>query len=294
MQRVRDECKGLHKKFPGLVPAMSSPVMLLHEAARICGWHRISDWPDTFKPEELARLQYPSAGTEANRKRNIFSGLVLNALRDKSLSHEEVFKKKESSGGDTVAGADPETILSNYLDKRKTNNSPGFLGGVMSDARVFVYCLTNTPLRPDAVSAWLGSVGEEPSEYVAAWIGTKGTTKAGRVTKNDEVGALLEGILAALEQYAASKGERLDRFAMPGQRGKDYEGEGTFFWLCAQLYPIVFSKSESSFERYIAGHCSFGKWSKYSDIYSNALPSVASELGIQVKKKTNKPLKRNA
>lgn len=93
----------------------------------------------------------------------------------------------------------------------------------------------------------------------------------------------LEQILVALESYAAETGQHFDRRAMPGPMGDNHCHEGSFHWLCAKVYPSHFMKSKSIFEGYRNGVCTSVGWTRATDFYRDALPHIASILGIKPK-----------
>lgn len=100
--------------------------------------------------------------------------------------------------------------------------------------------------------------------------------RPGRRPSNAPV--LLDDILKALEDFAASIGEPFDRQAMPGPIGDGWENEGSFHWLCAKIYP-VFKKAKTTFEKHRSGLCAVGRYAKSTDFYLRALPIIAPKLG---------------
>lgn len=96
--------------------------------------------------------------------------------------------------------------------------------------------------------------------------------------------ALLEDILKALEDFAASSGEPFDRQVMPGPLGKDSRDHGSFHWLCGSLYRqfIVSSKHFATQRNGKSGmgKCSLAPWAgkKPSTLYTRALPAITSKL----------------
>ncbi len=98
--------------------------------------------------------------------------------------------------------------------------------------------------------------------------------------------ALLDDILKALEDFAASIGEPFDRKAMPGPLGRDWHEAGSFHWLCAVINP-AFRRTKTAFEKHRSsvtgiGRCALAPWAgaRPSDFYSRALPVIAPKLGV--------------
>lgn len=104
---------------------------------------------------------------------------------------------------------------------------------------------------------------------------------------------LLEEILAALEIYAAHTNQVFDRDAMPGPVGDNCDHEGSFHWLCAAIYPATFMQSHSTFERQRNGVCRVRIYAEPTRFYSEALPHIASILGVKlnVRKRSNRAVK---
>lgn len=108
---------------------------------------------------------------------------------------------------------------------------------------------------------------------------SKGSPSRPRGRKPSVAPALLVQILDALESYAATTGQEFDRYAMPGPLGKSADDEGSFHWLCAQLYPSAFNRAWTTFTKHRAGLCAVAPYAKATDFYRLALPHIAPKLG---------------
>lgn len=102
-------------------------------------------------------------------------------------------------------------------------------------------------------------------------------SKKGPGRPKSEAQLLLDKIIDALEEFAASNKEPFDRRAMPGPLGKDWHEEGSFHWLCAEIHSS-FRRAKTTFEKHRAGICAISGYAKPTDFYSRALPVIAPKL----------------
>lgn len=103
-----------------------------------------------------------------------------------------------------------------------------------------------------------------------------------RGPKPSNAPALLGQILDALKSYAAATGQDFDRERMPGPLGESFEDEGSFHWLCAQLYPSAFNRAPDTFTKHRAGLCALAPYAKPTIFYRLALPHIAPKLGAKL------------
>jgi hypothetical protein len=170
--------KGLQVNFTE--SRKSSPAMLLQEAARLCRWGDISDWPDTLKIDELVLLQYPSRSNTAEdeqqalRKRQDFQKIIRRATSDGALQPETVQKTIIQKVQERVDDSEQGNISHGTpWDEHGNWKVPGFTLPVKVVEKTQE--ITVQVLLPDVVASWLESIEEKPSELVLVWI--KATSK---------------------------------------------------------------------------------------------------------------------
>ncbi len=112
--------------------------------------------------------------------------------------------------------------------------------------------------KPFAV--WLRAIGENPSEYVRAWLGAEfGQQKA--ESKVERKRAKIQEILGELESLDPD----FCRDSMPGRKVD-------FFTLCKEIARADFAHiREATFSDYLPGLCAFRKGARESDYYRKSL-----------------------
>ncbi len=133
---------------------------------------------------------------------------------------------------------------------------------------------------------------KEPPEGRHRQQGTLQADTVRRGRQRSNAPERLEEILVALESYAANTEQEFDRSSMPGPLGDDWQDQGSFHWLCAQIDP-VFKKAKSTFEKHRAGLCAIRLYATKTDFYKQALPYIAPTLkrGKNVHQMPQRPVK---
>lgn len=116
---------------------------------------------------------------------------------------------------------------------------------------------------------------QEKTEVDVSTVRSPAKRRRGR--KPSAAPVLLDDILEALEDFAASIGEPFDRQAMPGPIGDEWGHEGSFHWLCAKIDP-AFKRAKTTFEKHRYGICAVGRYATPTDFYLRALPVIAPKL----------------
>ena len=274
-----------------------------------------ADWPDALTPGELAALQYPREGTDAEkRKARQNQGAMVDSIKAAIAAGEL------ATGLRSVQVSVSESQIDYAAVIRRRNSNRGFgvsdnwgfrdSGFPMHQVKIGVRT-EEIPVVPcDAFATWLATQGEAPGEHIRAWFDAKGAgpakvgaggtapdaagkAKAGGRPKGRQ-GELLQKIIEALAEWAASNGEAFDPNSMPGQVGSTADADGSFHWLCAKLYPGEFMKGKHAFKGYRAGRCTFPAYAQKSDFYSRAIAHIAQILGVSLNIATIKQKGRKA
>lgn len=146
--------------------------------------------------------------------------------------------------------------------------------------------LLHAQLSGDAIVSPQEEQAQQPSEAETALVESAAPQSAKRRPgrKPSIAPVLLEDILNALEDFAASINEPFDRNAMPGPLGENWQEDGSFHWLCGSLYKeFVRTKKHFATQRNGksgVGKCALAPWAgkNPSDFYRRALPVIALKL----------------
>lgn len=248
---------------------------------------KAAGWPDTFTVRHLALLQYPAEGTDAEKStaRKNQSAIVAsmtNAIELGQLKAEKRIQKVEVTDDSTLFR---RIALSKYGISRgwyerdfpeRIQRSPS----PPTTKEVQTWMVTRLAFRD-----WLDSQGEEPSEHIRAWLrpleqADESKAKTGR--KPSKAREHMARILDALKQFAQENDESFDRYTMPGPHGEGFEDEGSFHWMCAQLFREFRCGNSNFRNRQHNGLCSVQPYAQPTDFYRRALPVIAQKLGVKL------------
>lgn len=229
-----------------------SGAMLMAKAARMAGFDMAAGWPAELSDVSLACLLAEVETCRHDNNGDLWLDMIDAGVKHGSLSVARRTELDSSSCVLSVRGG------WNHLTRQ-------------------------------AVADWLKAINETPGEPARAWLGdcwpdeaegAGGTAKMGGRPKGQQ-GEQLQKIIDALAAWAKAKGESFDSKSMPGQVGKA-DADGSFHWLCANLYPSDFTKGGKAFKGYRAGRCTFPAYAKKSNFYSRAIADIAQSLGVSL------------
>ena len=231
-----------------------SPARLLQEAWQIVRWQGGPDaWPDEFQPRGLAALMAGCQYKDDKRRYAVEAALISAGIKSGALAVRTV-EEKRTKRGRTIDTGEQDVI-----------------------ARILARRVATTPDRVEtlkwqfidrqACAAWLRAIGENPSEFVRAWLGAEcGQQKA--ESKVERKRAKIKEILGELESLDPD----FCRDSMPGRKVD-------FFALCKEVARADFAHiREATFSDYLPGLCAFRKGARESDYYRKSLSELKVKL----------------
>ena len=158
---------------------MSGPAMLLQQAARHARFAAAGGWPDVLTIGELAALQYPHDDTPEGKKRarlqqRDFYAMVSNAVKASELTAEVVRRVKTVYQQALEYRASRDPWVSAFGSDEWTGRDFGGRHRPRTVLMPVQETIEVQAVRPATVAPWLGTIGEQPSRYVAAWFEAKG------------------------------------------------------------------------------------------------------------------------